>query len=109
MPRVLLTSAFLLLALPHAALAEGDPSAGRVKAYTCTGCHGIPGYKNAYPTYNVPKLGGQNATYLIAALNEYRSGERKHKTMNPQAQSLSTQDIEDIAAWFASQGQQSGG
>lgn len=84
------------------ATAEGDPVAGKVKAYTCTGCHGIPGYKNTYPTYNVPKLAGQNAAYVEATLRAYRSGERRHSTMNLQAQSLSDEDMQDIAAWFAS-------
>jgi cytochrome c553 len=93
-----------LLALHAPAMAEGDPEAGRVKSYTCTGCHGIPGYNNVYPTYKVPKIGGQNQPYLVVALKAYRSGERTHSTMNLQAQSLSDQDIEDIAAYFASLG-----
>jgi cytochrome c553 len=84
------------------ALAASDVDAGRVKAYTCTGCHGIPGYNNVYPTYKVPKIGGQNYEYLIAALKAYRDGERDHPTMGSQATSLSDQDIEDIAAYFAS-------
>ena len=86
------------------ALAAGDVEAGHIKAYTCTGCHGIPGYNNVYPTYKVPKIGGQNYEYLIAALKAYRNGERDHPTMALQATSLSDQDIEDIAAYFASLG-----
>jgi cytochrome c553 len=86
------------------ALAAGDAEAGRVKAYTCTGCHGIPGYNNVYPTYKVPKIGGQNYEYLVAALKAYRAGERHHATMELQATSLADQDIEDIAAYFASLG-----
>lgn len=82
----------------------GDAQAGKVKAYTCTGCHGIPGYNNVYPTYKVPKIGGQNEEYLAAALQAYRDGERHHSTMELQAASLSDQDIEDIAAYFASLG-----
>jgi cytochrome c553 len=89
-----------LLAAP-AVLAGGNADAGRTKANTCMGCHGIPGYTNAYPTYRVPKLGGQTAQYLVAALKAYKSGERPHKTMQGQAASLSDQDIEDIAAWLA--------
>ena len=84
------------------ALAMGNAEEGEDKAYTCTGCHGIPGYKNVYPTYHVPKLGGQNYEYLVIALKAYRAGERDHKTMDLQAESLSDQDIEDIAAYFAS-------
>ena len=86
------------------ALAEGDVEAGKIKAYTCTGCHGIPGYKNVYPTFHVPKIGGQNYPYLVSALKAYRAGERHHSTMELQAQALSDKDIEDIAAYFASLG-----
>ncbi len=89
-----------LLAAP-AAIAQGDVDAGRVKANTCMGCHGIPKYNNAYPTYRVPKLGGQPAAYLEAALKAYQSGERPHPTMHAQAASLSDQDIADIAAFLA--------
>ncbi|MBT8061423.1 MAG: cytochrome c [Xanthomonadales bacterium] len=84
------------------ASAEGDAAAGKIKAYTCKGCHGIPGYNNTYPTYKVPKLGGQNEAYLSSALNAYRSANRQHSTMRVQAQSLSDQDIADISAWMAS-------
>ncbi|MBT8048197.1 MAG: cytochrome c [Xanthomonadales bacterium] len=84
--------------------ADGDVEAGAVKAYTCVGCHGIPGYNNVYPTYKVPKIGGQNYEYLVAALMAYRNGERDHKTMTLQAQALSDQDMKDISAYFASLG-----
>ena len=80
--------------------AEGNAAAGATKAYTCTGCHGIPGYNNVYPTYKVPKLGGQNYEYLVSALHAYRNGERKHATMQNQASSLSEQDILDVSAYF---------
>ena len=81
--------------------ADGDPAAGEIKAYTCKGCHGIPGYNNVYPTYHVPKVGGQNYEYLVAALQAYRDGARNHPTMELQAGSLSDQDMKDIAAYFA--------
>ena len=80
----------------------GDASRGKGLVYTCRGCHGVTGYKNAYPTYKVPKLGGQSEVYLHNALNEYRKGERKHPTMQAQAQSFSEQDIADIAAYLSS-------
>jgi len=86
--------------------AAGDPEAGKIKSYTCTGCHGIPGYKNVYPTYHVPKLGGQNEAYLAAALKAYRDGTRQHKTMVLQSQALSDEDIADIAAYLASLGKE---
>lgn len=99
----LLTAGLLLPAEPAAA--AGDIEAGKVKSYTCTGCHGIPGYNNVYPTYKVPKIGGQNYEYLVSALKAYRAGERDHATMDLQASALSDQDIEDIAAYFASLGE----
>ncbi|MGB5627399.1 MAG: c-type cytochrome [Woeseiaceae bacterium] len=94
--------AALFLAQP--AIAEGDPEAGRELGYTCLGCHGIEGYRNAYPSYRVPKLGGQKAGYLVIALQGYRSGERSHPTMQAQATSLSDQQIEDVSAYLASLG-----
>lgn len=89
-----------LLAAP-ATLAAGNGEAGRLKANTCMGCHGIPGYSNAYPTYRVPKLGGQSPEYLTSALKAYKAGDRPHKTMQGQAASLSDQDIEDIAVFLS--------
>lgn len=90
-----------LLLLANIAGAEGDAERGKELAYTCLGCHGIDGYRNAYPSFRVPKLGGQKAAYLVAALRGYRSGEREHPTMNAQAQSMTDQDIEDIAAYLS--------
>jgi cytochrome c553 len=83
------------------ALADGDPEAGRAKALSCMGCHGIPGYFTVYPTYKVPKLAGQHPEFLVAALMAYKNGERSHKTMVAQATSLSEADMQDIAAYFA--------
>ncbi|MGH8447466.1 MAG: c-type cytochrome [Solimonas sp.] len=91
----------VLLAMPAAQATEGNADAGRIKASTCMGCHGIPKYNNAYPTYRVPKLGGQPAEYIAAALNEYKSGNRPHATMHAQASSMSDQDIADLAAFLA--------
>ncbi|MGH8134745.1 MAG: c-type cytochrome [Steroidobacteraceae bacterium] len=93
--------AALLLPLTLPALADtGDAERGRKLAYTCMGCHGIENYKNAYPKYSVPKLGGQSATYIAAALAEYEAGARWHPTMKGMASSLSLQDHADLAAWF---------
>lgn len=96
--RVGVLLAIASLSLP--AFAEGNLEAGRIKANTCMGCHGIPKYSNVYPTYRVPMLGGQHRDFIIAALKEYRAGERPHKTMQAQAASLSDQDIEDIATYL---------
>ncbi len=98
---ILLSLLFCLASIN--AFAAGDYQAGKIKAYTCTGCHGIAGYKNTYPTYNVPRIGGQNTEYLVIALQGFKSGEREHKTMNLQAEALSDQDIEDIAVYLAAQ------
>lgn len=84
------------------AQAEGNKAEGRTLVYTCVGCHGIPGYTNAYPNYPVPKIAGQNEQYLINALNGYKHGERTYPTMVAQAQSLSEQNIQDIAAYLSS-------
>lgn len=83
------------------AAVQGDAARGRTLTYTCQGCHGITGYKNAYPNYHVPRIGGQSPQYLINALTEYKQGARKHPTMQAQAQSFSAQDIADIAAYLS--------
>ncbi|HEV3181444.1 MAG TPA: c-type cytochrome [Steroidobacteraceae bacterium] len=88
-------------AAPAPALLPGDPHRGKELSYTCLGCHGIDGYRNAYPDYSVPKLEGQNPEYLVSALHDYRKGDRSHITMHSQAAELSDQDIADIAVFFA--------
>jgi len=90
--------------LSQPAVAEGDPERGEALGYTCLGCHGIEGYRNAYPSYRVPKLGGQKAAYLTIALRGYRDGTRKHPTMVAQASSLTDEQIDDISAYLASIG-----
>jgi cytochrome c553 len=105
MTRALLLAVALSIALPAAAAADpakGDAVAGKLKVYTCAGCHGIPGWKNAYPNYHVPRIGGQNYEYLVAALTEYKKGERSHPTMRAQGESLSEQDIKDVATYLSS-------
>ena len=82
--------------------AKGDAQAGRPLVYTCGGCHGVTGYKNAYPNYHVPRIAGQNYDYLVTALTEYKKGERAHPTMRAQGESLSEQDINNIAAYLSS-------
>ena len=83
------------------AQAAGDPVQGRIKAETCMGCHAVATYHTVYPSYNVPKIGGQHAAYIVAALKEYKSGARKFGTMHANASSLSEQDMEDIAAFVS--------
>jgi cytochrome c553 len=94
-------AALALLLSP--AQAAGNAENGKSLAYTCAGCHGIADYKNAYPSYRVPKIAGQNEGYLVNALKAYRNGDRQHPTMSAQASSFSEQDIADIAAYLAAQ------
>ncbi len=96
-----LAAAAALLAC-SSAQAQGDKVAGQKLVYTCAGCHGVPGYTNAYPQYPVPKIVGQNEQYIVNALHGYKSGERKHPTMDTQAESLSEADIQNIAAFLSS-------
>lgn len=84
------------------AAAAGDAARGRQLTYTCQGCHGVPGYENAYPTYRVPRVGGQSEAYLVNALTAYKNGDRQHPTMQAQAQGFSEADIADIAAFLSS-------
>lgn len=111
MMRPLLTAASLALLLTAFSAAAqdapttptaGDAARGKGLTYTCRGCHGLTGYKNAYPSYHVPRIGGQSETYLRNALAEYRTGKRKHPTMQAQAESFSEQEIADIAAYLSS-------
>jgi cytochrome c553 len=80
----------------------GDPAEAHKKIAMCEGCHGIPGYKTAYPVvYHVPMLGGQQASYISNALHAYKAGQRNHPSMRGIAASLSDKDIADLAAYYA--------
>lgn len=84
---------------------KGDAAAGQKKIAMCIGCHGIPGYQASFPEiYKVPKISGQNAAYLVAALAAYKTGERRHPTMRGIAETLSDQDMADIAAYYSTHG-----
>jgi cytochrome c553 len=83
----------------------GDAGAGAMKIAMCIGCHNIPRYQASFPeVYKVPKIAGQNEKYIVAALTEYRKGDRKHPTMRAIAASLSDQDIADVAAFYSKLG-----
>jgi cytochrome c553 len=102
MSRIRLTLAVVAAALATSASAAGDPVAGKQKNFQCMGCHGISGWKTAFPeVYHVPKLGGQHAAYIVAALKQYKAGDRDHTTMRSIAATLSEKDMEDIAAYYA--------
>ncbi len=99
--RHLLLAACVAVAAGSAAAQEGDPKAATDKVSMCMGCHGIPGYRTTFPeVYPVPKLGGQYPEYIVQALQAYKSGERNHPTMQAIAQSLSEQDMADLAAYY---------
>ena len=93
-------------AAPAAAAAKpaatpASPKSLEAKVAMCVGCHGIVGYKSSFPeVYRVPKIAGQSAKYIAAALNAYKTGDRKHPTMRGIASSLSDQDVTDIAAYY---------
>ncbi|MBI2293991.1 MAG: cytochrome c [Betaproteobacteria bacterium] len=107
---IVTAAAGITLAVSAAASAEGDAAAGKQKTAMCQGCHGIPGYKTAFPAvYHVPKLGGQHAGYLVKALQAYKSGERSHPSMKGIAAGLSDKDMADLAAYYAAQGTKTAG
>jgi cytochrome c553 len=84
---------------------KGDAGAGSRKIAMCIGCHGLPGYQASFPeVHKVPMIAGQNAKYIAAALNGYRSGERKHPSMRAVAGSMSDQDIADVALYYEALG-----
>ena len=100
----------VLAGLPMVALAQapaapikGNAAAGKSKAVAiCSGCHGNPGTKAAYPeVYHVPKLGGQNEAYIVAALTGYRTGNRYNETMKGLALALTEKEVADIAAYYS--------
>jgi cytochrome c553 len=90
---------------PGPAKAVASPKSLEAKTAMCFGCHNIKGYQASFPeVYKVPMIAGQNAKYIAAALNAYRTGERKHPTMRSIAESLTEQDIADISAFYENLG-----
>ena len=82
-------------------MSQGDAKVGAQKVQMCQGCHGIPGWRSAYPeVFHVPKIAGQHSTYFVSALKAYKSGERKHAGMRSIVASLSEKDMADLAAYY---------
>lgn len=81
------------------AVSAGNPHVGKTKARNCAACHGARG-EGTSPLF--PKLAGQNERYLVKQLKDFKSGTRKDPTMGAIAAQLSDEDIEDLAAYFAS-------
>lgn len=101
-PAISLCLALTAMSPALSVAAEANPAASKEKVSMCIGCHGIPGYKTAFPvTYNVPKLGGQHAAYIVKALQAYKNGDRTHPSMRAIAAGLSEQDMADVAAYYA--------
>ena len=87
---------------PAPAAPAGDAAAGAKLTSMCIGCHGIEGYKTAFPeVYNVPRIGGQHAAYIVKALQAYKSGDRNHPSMKGIAATLSDKDMADLAAHYS--------
>jgi cytochrome c553 len=97
----ILAAVFLALGAAQATQAAGDAEAGKKNFYTCGGCHSIEGYSNAFPTYPVPRIGGQHAQSVLSALKAYQEGTRKHGSMQGNATGWSDKELEDIAAFVA--------
>ncbi len=84
---------------------KGDAKAGEKKISMCIGCHGIIGYQASFPEiYKVPKISGQGSKYIVSALNAYKKGDRRHPTMRGIGESLSDQDMADVAAYYETHG-----
>jgi cytochrome c553 len=94
----------------HAALTQPKPPAEKAPdkgqglenaLAMCVGCHGIPGYKTAFPdVYHVPKIAGQQPAYLVNALKAYKSGERSHPSMRGIAGSMTEEEMKEIAEYY---------
>lgn len=98
--RTILLCAFTAAVAPTLAQAA-DVAAGQAKVkQVCAACHGVDGNSTSA---DYPKLGGQYSDYLAKALRDYKSGARKNPIMAGFAGTLSEQDIENVAAYFASQ------
>ena len=97
----------LLLALAGAlsSAQAQDAAAGQQNAAQCVGCHGIPGYQSSFPEiYRVPKVAGQNAAYIVAALSAYKKGARTHPTMVGIGKGLTDQQMADLGAYYETLG-----
>jgi len=102
---IFLFSALSLQHFAHSEDLKGDVQAGEKKIAMCIGCHGIIGYQASFPVvYKVPKISGQTASYIVAALTAYQKGERRHPSMRGIATTLTDQDMADLAAYYEQHG-----
>ncbi|MDM0114987.1 c-type cytochrome [Variovorax sp. J22R133] len=87
----------------------GNAENGSKKVAMCVGCHGIIGYQASFPEiHKVPMIAGQSATYIVAALTQYKGGDRRHPTMRAIADTLTEQDMADLAAYYSTLGLKEG-
>lgn len=89
----------LALAPSVAAQAAGNAEAGAAKAAVCAACHGLKGISS---NSLWPSLAGQHQEYLTKQIKAFRDGQRSDVSMQPFVANLSDQDVEDIAAHYAS-------
>ena len=95
------TVTLMVTAAAWAQTPAGDAAEGAKKNSMCIGCHGIAGYKTAFPeVYSVPKIGGQHPAYIVKALQAYKAGDRNHPSMRGIAATLSDKDMADLAAYY---------
>ena len=105
MSLMLRAAASLLVLVSVQAFAKGDATAGQAKSAICAACHGMDG-NSTVP--NWPKLAGQHEKYLVRQVNLIKSGDRAVPEMAAITPGLSEQDVEDISAFFAAQGNSGG-
>lgn len=96
---VIAALSILGLAIAGPVAAQGNASAGQAKSMVCAGCHGADG--NSFnPEW--PSLAGQHAVYIAKQLSDFKAGDRSNPLMSGQAMGLSDEDMQDLAAYFAS-------
>ncbi|MEE9397527.1 MAG: c-type cytochrome [Methylococcales bacterium] len=98
--KALLTAGFVAMACGGSVQAAGDPIKGKILFEGCAGCHGRPGYTNAFPRYHVPLVAGQSGAYTVAALTAYAAGNRNHMSMEGNALSLTEENRVHIGAYL---------
>ena len=104
-PAVFALAVSFVTATAQAQDIKGDAKAGQAINAMCIGCHGIKGYQASFPeVYKVPMISGQNAKYIVSALNAYKKGERKHPSMRGIAETLTDQNMADLAAYYSGHG-----
>lgn len=99
MKRITTALLTIFVVVGSAAAVAGDPAAGKSKSSLCASCHGAEGIS---PNDLWPNLAGQKEGYLAKQIADFKNGKRNDPMMAPMVASLSDQDIEDLAAYYAS-------